>query len=570
MAECQQTIETGVYDLLPRYGGIEESYNSLSNSLIHYTAHHNWLWVLNAAVHQLCNDRITRVANAHLHNSCKDLPSQSSHRNKKKNSKVKYALFRVEIMEDCSLEANFSLDEQNPSKSVWATSLAFAFLDPKDALYRELVLQNAGNLMPKTSLLGWDIDSLDEICVLPSSPALLKASLGSGGFGLYFVNSREDVLSIIRAHAARARSFDGFLDSLRRDYDGNVPCWSLQSFINSYRVDGISNDPRIMLRKENDTIQEANINTVGFPCTPTTSDNQHSNNCRDAKSNDKESSLMKKRCQIRVYVVCSGRHLHMYNTFEARMPSWDVDLDEVLTPASTIPSDSKSYELNNFAPPLQSDNKIDHPIDPFDNDESISKRRIEENQIILDKSTNSSEEKIFTVDEFEEYCCSTSSARPYNKERNKSVTERFVFDELDDLIHARNIVGNCVKDAMIALKDPILRQMMKRNSDSGNDSNEMNGTYEVNGFNSSDHQEMAIAGIDLMLEISEQNPNSTTSIERTPELTAYILEINNNPAMAGEEKKMSVKYREHLISFVKNILLLGLSENMAEGFEIIW
>ena len=526
---------------------IQETNNLFSNSSVDYTAHHNWLWVLNAAINQLCNDESVEIT-ARLRNSCKELPSQSS---LKKPEKVKYALFRVEVTENSSLLLSSSTCPRSPCVSAWATSLAFAFLDPKDALYRELLLQNAGHLMPKTSLLNWDIDSLDEIGELPSSPALLKASLGSGGFGLYFVSNCVDVLSIIRAHSARARSFDGFLDSLRRDHGGDVPCWSLQSLVNSYRVLGVSNIVPPKSSKEWNTSQAANISIDNILSNQAAGNND---NDRISLISDCEINLRKKRCQIRVYVVFCGGHLYMYNTFEARMPSWDVDLDEVLTPPSKMISRKNSSESGTSDPPIYAGDQNKSSTTKSTSGETESNHRIPENKTLLDST---SEKKILSVEEFEEYCCSTSGARPYNKDRNKSVTERFIFDELDDLLFtdAKHAVGNCVRDAMNALKIPILEQTLL---ESYNES--MNHK----------HQEMAIAGIDLMLEISEENSNNEKSTVRAPVLTAYILEINNNPAMAGEDKKMSFKYKDHLISFVKNLLLLGLNEMTSEGFEIVW
>ena len=543
----------------------EESNKLFSNSQIDYTAHHNWSWVLNTAINQLCNDRSVGLITAHLCNSCKELPSQSS---QKKLEKVKYALFRVEVTEDSSRLLNNNTCPRGPRVSVWATSLAFAFLDPKDALYRELLLQNAGYLMPKTSLLSWDIDSLDEIGELPSSPALLKASLGSGGFGLYFVSNCEDVLSIIRAHSARARSFDGFLDSLRRDHGGDVPCWSLQSLVNSYRVLGVSNNVPCILSKECKTTPAANTNINNIPSIQSFGNNKNSYNDRISTTSDSECDPRRKRCQIRVYVVFCGGHLYMYDTFEARMPSWDVDLDEVLTPSSKMTSNKNSSEPGPSDSVLRNQKEgKESTTTNSDSGESPSNQRIEKNKITLDDST--SEKKILTVDEFEEYCCCTSSARPYNKNRNKSVTERFIFDELDDLLNtdAKHVVGNCVRAAMNALKIPILKQILPA---SNNEIINHKDTEVCGDSTRGKHQEMAIAGIDLMLEISEENQNEKKYTDHAPVLTAYILEINNNPAMAGEDKKMSVKYKDHLISFVKNLLLLGLNEMMSEGFEIVW
>jgi hypothetical protein len=496
------------------------------DSSIYYTAHHNWAWVLAEAVKQISDE--TNESNeslVHLCKSIKELPSQKSPAIK---TRIKYALFRVELIKNSSRGSFNHKNVASESVSVWATSSAFAFLDAKDALYRELQHHNSGFLMPKTTLLNWDIDTVDEVCKLPTVPALLKAALGSGGFGLYFVYSERDVLAIIKAHAGRAKTFPGFLDSLKRDH-GNIPSWSLQSVVNSYRIIGNSNG----VVHDHGTIDST-----------------------------KKAEPAQKRCQIRVYVVCRGRHLYMYDTYEARIPSWDIDLD-------------KQLDKN-----------------PTDEAEGTN-----------DRVQDSSEEEPMTIDEFELYCCAGSHGRPYNKDRNKYITERFIFEELDDLIFAKEVVGNCVREAMIVLQKPILAQMSSGTKEINeiygdpvvkNDSDdvalrnkELHGVHEKNqptleqiyqndeNNNSENRAEMAIAGIDLMLEIFEDEEDDhvdTTTRPRGPRLSAYILEINNNPAMPGENKKMSTKYRQHLVTFVKHTLQLGLGETNTEklGFEHIW
>lgn len=501
------------------------------DSSIYYTAHHNWAWVLAEAIEQILKD--TKESTESLVQLCKgfkDLPSQKSPPAIK--TRIKYALFRVELVKNTSRSSFVDRIIASDSVSAWATSSAFAFLDAKDALYRELQHHNSGFLMPKTTLLQWDINTVDEICALPTVPALLKAALGSGGFGLYFVYSESDVLAIIKAHAFRAKTFPGFLDSLRRDH-GNVPCWSLQSVVNSCRTFGRSNN--------------------GVP---------------DDGTDDSmmSSEIAQKRCQIRVYVVCRDRHLYMYDTYEARIPSWDIDLDEQLNQHPTVEAAGGSDILQDI-----------------------------------------NEEEPMTVDEFELYCCAGSHGRPYNKDRNKYITERFIFEELDDLLIAKEVVGNCVRQAMVALQQPILAQITtetneinlvskqidsntvvdsdsdysaSRNQDFHEDSKKSHHTEEQiyhnneNDF-SKNRAEMAIAGIDLMVEIFDDKEDIEADVTlplKGPRLSAYILEINNNPAMPGENKKMSMKYRQHLSTFVKHTIQLGLGGIDAEklGFECIW
>ena len=525
------------------------------NSTVHYTAHHNWAWVLAEAVKNFSIEQSDgSPVPTYLCSRCKELPSQRDPHDQK--IKIKYALFRLEIGRTSLKNPPVGQTSFPITASVWATSPAFAFLDPKDALYRELQLRNCGHLMPKTTLLNWDLTENCDIGDLPSVPALLKASLGSGGFGLYFVYDQNDVLSIIKAHADRARTFAGFLDSLRRDHNGSIPCWSLQSLLNSFRVVG-----------ECSVSQEDQLSS------------SH-NTVKDALIHPSRSST--KRCQIRVYVVSCGLHLYMYDTYEARLPSWNIDLEGVLTAASS----AQGVSLNTTTTTTPSQSK-----------ERMTQEIISETQESVDSLGDSAEETM-TVDEFETYCCSGGNARPYNQERNKSITERFIFEELPDLEFAKETVGNCVRDAMKALHVPILHQM-NANSQVANptevgvihrsDSGRLHNLTSIekstlsdklqNGctsnLNDKSPTEMAICGIDLMLEIVENGfigEEEKFLKSSKPEFRAFILEVNNNPAMASNGKLMSIKYRNHLIQFVKNSLLLGLGEsNMRDlNFEYLW
>ena len=49
----------------------------------------------------------------------------------------------------------------------------------------------------------------------------------------------------------------------------------------------------------------------------------------------------------------------------------------------------------------------------------------------------------------------------------------------------------------------------------------------------------------------------------TPGTTkVVIVEVNNNPAMPGEKKLMSVQYRQHLVDFVTDTMSLALRESL--------
>ena len=61
----------------------------------------------------------------------------------------------------------------------------------------------------------------------------------------------------------------------------------------------------------------------------------------------------------------------------------------------------------------------------------------------------------------------------------------------------------------------------------------------------------AIAGIDLIVN-SDNRP--------------FILELNNNPALPGENKSMSELYRKHLVTFVQSVIALGaLGQQSSSG-----
>jgi hypothetical protein len=360
------------------------------------------------------------------------------------------------------------------------------------------------------------------------------------------VNNREDVLSVIQAHASRAMSFEGFLESLKTDHHG-IPCWSLQAIVNSYRVvpHKIETDTDSTL----DSNPNPNSNPDSYP-NSNLNNNAHKNDSYNNDSNNNDSNTNKegaKRCQIRVYVAYCATHLYMYDTYEARMPSWDVDPDDILIP-NLDPNPDPDPDSN---PNPTTFEDIDQERD--EEEEKKEKDIVEE--------IEEEERKVMTLVEFEEYCCNNGNARPYNQDRNKTFTERFIFDEFKELLSAKEIIRNCVKEAMVALRIAILHKI--------------NSDPELNSDSNPIGKEMAIAGIDLMIDVPI---GYDSNVRSKSVLTAYILEINNNPAMPGENKRMSVSYKEHLITFVKNLLLLGVCEDNSItssrlsqlGFELVW
>jgi hypothetical protein len=180
------------------------------------------------------------------------MPSQ-----KNKKADRHYSLFHFELYSE----------ERNILLASWASAKGLEFLDPKDALYRYIIECQSPQSMPETSLVAWNVQVEDDLPDFPSNPCLLKAALGSGGYGLYYVYNKSDALQIIKNHANKAVNVDQFHENLIRDY-GCVPYWSLQKII-----------PSVLI-------------------------------------NDR-------KCQIRVYIILCNNTLYVYNTHEVRIPFWD-------------------------------------------------------------------------------------------------------------------------------------------------------------------------------------------------------------------------------------------------------
>ena len=173
----------------------------------YYTVHHNWRWIF---------ETFLKSSN-HSYKDClipKKLPSTPS------NALRDYALFRIEYGD----------------RATWSISQVFAKLDAKDSLYRAFKSVGLSQFMPTTILVDWDCFDSRFIGELPTSPSLLKASLGSGGFGLYFVTSVDQVIRISREHLRKATEKQGFLDFVRSVNGGNIPAWNLQAYIRSIRI----------------------------------------------------------------------------------------------------------------------------------------------------------------------------------------------------------------------------------------------------------------------------------------------------------------------------------------------
>lgn len=232
---------------------------------LHYTSHINWAWVVESVIGAGSWELGVPVR---LHQASRDMPTRAA----TGRCKPQYALFRVEVV--CALPS------PSPATiySAWATSQAMEFLDPKDALFRCLQSRGSAAAMPPTFLVPWDCASMEQLqlpeALIPSKshPCMLKAALGSGGYGLYFVTAVEDIVTIAKNHAEKAKSVPNFVENLKRDY-GDVPSWSVQHLVPSIRL----NDGR--------------------------------------------------KCQFRSYVVIAGRSLFVYRTIEARIVCWDAAVE---------------------------------------------------------------------------------------------------------------------------------------------------------------------------------------------------------------------------------------------------
>jgi hypothetical protein len=137
---------------------------------------------------------------------------------------------------------------------------------------------------------------------------------------------------------------------------------------------------------------------------------------------------------------------------------------------------------------------------------------------------------------------------PYNERRKKSDTERLLLEEVTELASSRSEVLRVLLACVNALQQPILRQ-----------------------YQASKHPEstvtssLAIAGVDLVV----TNGLSSSSSQ----FQAFIVEFNNNPAMADSSKRMSEKYRAHLCTFVSGLMILGLTRGGDDSdglFQRIW
>lgn len=410
---------------------------------LHFTTHHNWEWMIRKAF-----SRISKLLDIDTIpcSSFKQLPSTKAN----PRLKAQYSLFRLDVAKR---------DSNDVDHKVRVTSTSLSYMDPKDVLLRELIEVHGEKYMPKTVLIPSDCNIHDMPSFsFPSIPALLKAPLGSGGFGLYFVYNTMDIEELMKHHHERAQKDEKTMKSVMSSfetYEKYPLSWSLQELVNPIR------------------------------CTlPAPLPGQY-----DDISLDK--ICYQRRSQIRAYVVeCEGE-LFLYEHLEVRFPLWNIDLDQ------TLRQESEMYQN------CTRDNFIARDFD--------------------------------WSDEVENECCGLGHGRPYNEQRNKKYTDRYLVREIDELRPCQPAVKQCILEAFAKLKHRILDYRRRHN--------DINVTQDE-GRQAS----LAIMGVDLLV----RKDRITGNYE------AYIVEANNNPAMPTDGKRMSASYHDHLVEFGVALVALSL------------
>ena len=481
-----------------------------------YTAHHNWQpWITEA------------LKGATLCTRARDLPSQQRllARGLPLTDGRCYALFRVERR----VEHDDDGSDGGAGSfviSAWATNKATEFLDPKDALFRALRDGGAEATMPATTLLPYDYElppdaSADGHYLVPSGErVILKASLGSGGSGLYFVASDAELMGVLRGHRRRAEREEGFLDGLKMAH-GAVPSWSLQRLLSPVLVRF-----RGMLR----------------------------------------------RSQIRAYVAVVDGEVFVYGVFEVRLPVW----------------------ASEEAGPPRDDGGV--PTAAASSTAAIDAAAL--SNVAAAEANGSSGATVAPAVDPEVELCGGGGARPYNRARLKPETERLLCAECEELATdaVDRAIRECTAKAFAALK-PAIRERAEAQAAQtaaafAARAVEMGVTNAQHGAR---HVRVAVCGIDLMVchdthaEASPEPPwpqqparllysgagggsspggapgASTNHADASTGYRAYILEVNNNPAMASPAKRMSEAYRAHVVAFARSLVELCLGSGRAGG-----
>lgn len=159
------------------------------------------------------------------------------------------ALLRMETVEVTQDENQDTLNDKVTScqKPIWFAAGCFDGLGDKDNLW--IVLEKLGleRFVPQTSVLPWDVSTVEDI-VLPESKdnlVVLKPPLGCHGEGIVFYKSdpssalatKETILATLTVDADRARAERGFIEHLI-SLKGRLPGWVVQAHIKSMLLSG--------------------------------------------------------------------------------------------------------------------------------------------------------------------------------------------------------------------------------------------------------------------------------------------------------------------------------------------
>jgi hypothetical protein len=188
-------------------------------------------------------------------------------------------------------------------------------------------------------------------------------------------------------------------------------------------------------------------------------------------------------------------------------------------------------------------------------------------------------------DSVERLCVGSGRARPYNEGRDKKRTRRMLLSEIDELRQAGagQAVRSCVQGFFAGITALIAERRKRKEEclrDVSSAESAVMGALEKDGSVIGPRivgRSVAVLGVDLVIseKSSSSSSGSSDSIGSSSSsgggssssgsssgngLDAYIVEVNNNPAMPSPTKhSMSEQYRQHLVDLAAAIIGLGLS-----------
>ena len=220
------------------------------------------------------------------------------------------------------------------------------------------------------------------------------------------------------------------------------------------------------------------------------------------------------------YVILVNGEMFLYPVYEVRLPYWSIPLDDIL--ASETASSSLSSSSSGKGPEWS--------------------------------------------DSVERLCVGSGRARPYNEGRDKKRTRRMLLSEIDELRQAGagQAVRSCVQGFFAGITALIAERRKRKEEclrDVSSAESAVMGALEKDGSVIGPRivgRSVAVLGVDLV--ISEKSSSSSSGSSSGNGLDAYIVEVNNNPAMPSPTKhSMSEQYRQHLVDLAAAIIGLGLS-----------